>query len=52
MNTLSGQGVVDLGIPSSCKWLTIEEVNTVPMPVPMLKMWQVFQERGFENDNK
>lgn len=52
MNSTSGQGVVDSRIPSSCKWLTIEEVITVPMPVPMLKMWQVFLERGFGNDNK
>jgi A/G-specific adenine glycosylase len=52
MNSISGQAVVNTGIPSSCKCLTIEEVNAVPMPVPMLKIWQAFQERGFENDNK
>ncbi|MET0786775.1 MAG: A/G-specific adenine glycosylase [Paenisporosarcina sp.] len=52
MNSISGQAIVDSGIPSSSKWLSIDEVRSVPMPVPMLKIWQAFQERGFENGSK
>lgn len=32
-------------LPNRCKWLTIEEINLQPMPVPMLKIWNAWKER-------
>jgi len=46
MNSISGQAFEKLTIPITCKWLSKEEVQAVPMPVPMLKIWQAFHERG------
>lgn len=37
---------------SQCAWLTKEEINEQPMPVPMLKIWNAWKERKNENDNK
>ena len=32
-------------LTSRCKWLTLEEINQQPMPVPMLKIWNAWKER-------
>ena len=32
-------------LTSRCKWLTIDEVDQQPMPVPMLKIWNAWKER-------
>ncbi|WP_019412720.1 A/G-specific adenine glycosylase [Paenisporosarcina sp. TG20] len=36
----------EISMYENCKWLTIEEIKEVPMPVPMLKIWQAYIERG------
>ncbi|MFX3675082.1 MAG: A/G-specific adenine glycosylase [Paenisporosarcina sp.] len=46
MNNISGNAIEASTIPEACKWLSKEEVQNVPMPVPMLKIWQAFHERG------
>lgn len=46
MNSVSGKVFEESTIPQTCKWLSKEEVQAVPMPVPMLKIWQAFHERG------
>ena len=33
-------------VPEDCKWLTLEEIKEVPMPVSMLKIYQAYVERG------
>jgi A/G-specific adenine glycosylase len=52
MNSISGKAIEQSTIPQTCKWLSKEEVLAVPMPVPMLKIWQAFHERGKEYDSK
>lgn len=32
-------------LPPRCKWLSIEEIDQQPMPVPMLKIWNAWKER-------
>jgi len=29
-------------VPENCKWLTMEQIEEVPMPVSMLKIWKAF----------
>ncbi|WP_017381149.1 A/G-specific adenine glycosylase [Paenisporosarcina sp. TG-14] len=45
MNCFVGRSTED-SLLETCKWLTIEEIKEVPMPVPMLKIWQAYIERG------
>jgi A/G-specific adenine glycosylase len=45
MNCFVGHAVGESQL-DTCKWLTIEEIKEVPMPVPMLKIWQAYIERG------
>ena len=45
MNSISGKAIEGTAIPKTCKWLTKEEVQDIPMPVSMLKIWQAFHER-------
>ncbi len=52
MNSISGKATQEKNIPDTCKWLSKEEVQDVPMPVPMLKIWKVFHEGGLYNDSK
>lgn len=33
-------------LPENCKWMAMDEIKEVPMPVPMLKIWQAYVERG------
>jgi A/G-specific adenine glycosylase len=52
MNSISGKALEKSTIPQRCKWLSKEELQAVPMPVPMLKIWQAFHERGKGYDIK
>ena len=45
MNSFVGHAV-DMSVPENSKWLSLEELKDVPMPVPMLKILQAFNERG------
>lgn len=45
MNSFVGHGV-EISLTENCKWLSLEEIKEVPMPVPMLKIWQAYMERG------
>jgi len=46
MECISGQAKQVSPILDTCKWLSKEEVQQVPMSVPMLKIWKVFHEGG------
>ncbi len=51
MNVFAGHAS-DQRIGETCKWLTIEEIKKVPMPVSMLKIWKAYLERGNEDDSE
>ena len=40
------------GLHDDCRWVPIEEVTNLPMPVSMQKIWQAYVERGSSYDNK
>jgi A/G-specific adenine glycosylase len=52
MESFEGVLIEEKELPSQCNWLTIEEVNQQPMPVPMLKIWNAWKEREISDDNK
>lgn len=36
----------EVSLPDHCEWLSFDEIKVIPMPVPMLKIWQSYVERG------
>jgi A/G-specific adenine glycosylase len=45
MECFAGHAVGDK-LAENCKWLSLEEIKAVPMPVSMLKIYQAYAERG------
>lgn len=45
MESFEAKLLEEIELPSNCKWFTKEEIESQPMPVPILKIWQAWKER-------
>lgn len=43
MESFEGKLKAEKELPTSCKWFTKDEIETLPMPVPVLKIWNAWK---------
>lgn len=46
MESFEGKLMKEIELPNNCKWFSLEEIENLPMPVPVLKIWNVWKERN------
>ncbi len=45
MESFEGSLIQEKMLPSSCKWFTMEEIEALPMPVPILKIFNEYKKK-------
>lgn len=50
MESFEAKVINEIELPANCKWFTLEEIENLPMPVPILKIWGAWKEVNVENN--